>query len=84
MKIAVQTGMGELEAILMAKGYEVVPFREGGTGIKMTILNDIDEEYEEIDPVTFMGEGDNAMILLDASRLSQSEILTYCEKYMKA
>ncbi len=84
MKIAVQTGMGELEAILMAKGYEVVPFREGGTGIKMTILNDIDEEYEEIDPVTFMGEGDSAMILLDASRLSQSEILTYCEKYMKA
>ena len=84
MKIAVQTGMGELEAILMAKGYEVVPFREGGTGIKMTILNDIDEEYEEIDPVTFMGEGDSAMILLDASRLSQSEILTYCEKYTKA
>ena len=84
MKIAIQTGMAEIEAALTAKGYEVVPFREGGTDIKMTILNDIDEEYEEIDPVTFMGEGDSAMILLDASRLSQSEILTYCDKYMKA
>ena len=54
MKIAIQTGMAEIEAALTAKGYEVVPFREGGTGIKMTILNDIDEEYEEMDPVTFM------------------------------
>lgn len=83
MKIAIQNGLGELESALTAKGFEVVPYRDGGTDIKMTILNDVDEEYEEIDPVTFMGEGESAMILLDASRLSQTEIVGYCEKYMR-
>lgn len=82
MKIAVQSGMDALMETLKSKGYEVVAFREGGSDIKITVLNDIDEEYEEIDPVTFMGEGENEMVLLDASRLSQDQILAYVEKYM--
>ena len=83
MKIAIQTGLNDLAELLKIKGYEVVPFREGGQNIRITILNDIDEEYEEMDPVTFMGEEDEQMVLLDASRLSQKEILTYVEKYMQ-
>jgi len=83
MKIAIQTGLNDLAELLKIKGYEVVPFREGGQDIRITILNDIDEEYEEMDPVTFMGEQDEEMVLLDASRLSQKEILTYVEKYMQ-
>lgn len=83
MKIAIQTGLNDLAELLKIKGYEVVPFREGGQDIRITILNDIDEEYEEIDPVTFMGVEDEQMVLLDASRLSQKEILTYVEKYMQ-
>lgn len=83
MKIAIQAGLGDLEAVLKMKGYDVVPFREGGENIKITILNDIDEVYEEIDPVTFMGEEGEEMVLLDASRLSQTEILAYVAKYIQ-
>ncbi|MCA0386751.1 MAG: YkuS family protein [Firmicutes bacterium] len=83
MKIAIQTGLGELSEILKAKGFEVVPFRQGGNDVKITILNDIDEVYEEIDPVTFMGEEGEEMVLLDAGKLSQAEIIAYVEKYMQ-
>ncbi len=83
MKIAIQAGLGDLEAVLKMKGYDVVPFREGGENIKITILNDIDEEYEEINPVTFMGDEGEEMVLLDASRLSQTEILAYVAKYIQ-
>ncbi|OJV66655.1 MAG: hypothetical protein BGO41_04335 [Clostridiales bacterium 38-18] len=83
MKIAIQAGLSELTQMLRAKGYEVVPFRDGGQNIRITILNDVDEEYEEIDPVTFMGDGEGEMVLLDASRLSQTEIFAYVEKYMQ-
>lgn len=83
MKIAIQTGLGELSEELRSKGYDVVSYRDGGEGIKMTILNDIDEEYEEMNPVTFMGEGEDEMVILDASRLSKTEIFAYVEKYMK-
>ena len=81
MKIAVQTGLDDIMTILKEKNYDVVPYKEGGTDIKITILNDIDEEYEEIDPVCFMGEGDDEMVLLDASRLSQEDVIKYVEKY---
>lgn len=83
MKIAIQTGLGELSEILKAKGFVVVPFRQGGNDVKITILNDIDEVYEEIDPVTFMGEEGEEMVLLDAGKLSQAEIIAYVEKYMQ-
>lgn len=81
MKIAIQTGMENLENALQSKGFEVVPFRNGGENIGITILNGIDEEYEEMDPVTFMGEGLNQMVLLDASRLDENKIIEYVEKY---
>ncbi|HAS73239.1 MAG TPA: hypothetical protein DCS67_03750 [Clostridiales bacterium UBA8960] len=83
MKIAIQAGLGDLEAILKMKGYDVVPYRDGGDNIKITILNDVDEVYEEIDPVTFMGESDDEMVLLNASRLTQAEILAYVSKYIQ-
>ncbi len=82
MKIAIQSGLGELTEILKSKGYDVVPFRDGGSDIRITIINDIDEEYEEIDPVTFMGQGENEMVLLDASKLNQVEVIAFVEKYM--
>ncbi|GAB6108500.1 YkuS family protein [Fusibacter bizertensis] len=82
MKIAIQVGLGELTEKLKSKGYEVVPFRDGGSDIRITIINDVDEEYEEIDPVTFMGQGDNEMVLIDASKLSQTEVIAYVDKYM--
>lgn len=82
MKIAIQVGLGELTEKLKSKGYDVVPFRDGGSDIRITIINDVDEEYEEIDPVTFMGQGDNEMVLIDASKLSQTEIIAYVDKYM--
>lgn len=82
MKIAIQSGLGELTEILKSKGYDVVPFRDGGSDIRITIINDVDEEYEEIDPVTFMGQGENEMVLLDASKLNQVEVIAFVEKYM--
>lgn len=81
MKIAVQTGLNEIFETLKAKGYEVVPYRDGGSDIKVTVINDVDEEYEEIEPVSFMGEGDNQMVVLDATVLSHDQVVSYVQKY---
>lgn len=81
MKIAVQTGLNNIMDTLKGKGYTVVPYRDGGTDIKVTIINDVDEEYEEIEPVSFMGEGDSAMVVIDATKLSQEQVVQYVEKY---
>ncbi len=81
MKIAVQTGLNEIMETLKGKGYNVVPYRDGGTDIKVTIINDVDEEYEEIEPVSFMGEGDSSMVVIDATRLSQDQVIHFVEKY---
>ncbi len=83
MKIAIGAGMAHLEEKLMSKGYDVVPYRDSGMDIKIAIVNDIDEEYEEIDPVTFYGNGESEMILLNASRLSEDQVMIYVEKYTK-
>ncbi len=82
MKIAIQSGMHDLEMALKEKGYEVVAYEDGGTDIKITIINDVDEAYEEIDPVTFYGTEEDAMVLLDASALSREDVLKYVDKYM--
>lgn len=81
MKIAIQTGLKSLEELLKAKGYDVVPFRESGLGVKISIVNDIDEAYEEIDPVTFYGPEGDEMVLLNATQLSEEDILRYVDKY---
>lgn len=81
MKIAIQTGLKTLEELLKNKGYDVVPFRESGLGVKISILTDIDEAYEEIDPVTFYGPEGDEMVLLNATQLSEEDILRYVEKY---
>ncbi len=83
MRIAVQTGLNELMETLKNKGYNVVPYRQGGDNIKITIINDVDEEYEEIQPVSFMGEGENEMVVIDATKLSQNQVIHFVEKYAK-
>lgn len=81
MKIAIQTGLKTLEELLKNKGYNVVPFRESGLGVKISIVTDIDEAYEEIDPVTFYGPEGDEMVILNATQLSEEDILRYVEKY---
>ncbi|MBM7561034.1 YkuS family protein [Fusibacter tunisiensis] len=81
MKIAIQRGLENIETLLTEKGYQTVRYGDGGKGIGITVINDVDEAYEEIDPVTFYGTGEKAMILLNASKLSDEEILKYVKKY---
>lgn len=82
MKIAIQAGMKEIELALKEKGYQVIPYGESSDDIKMTIINDVVSEYEEIDPVTFYGPKNAEMILLDGGKLKWEEILYYVEKYI--
>lgn len=82
MKIAIQAGMHDIEETLKEKGYDVVAYGDGGSDIRITIINDVDESYEEIDPVTFYGTEEDAMILLDASALSKEDVIKYVDKYM--
>lgn len=81
MKIAVQAGMSQIETLLKDKGYHVVPYGDSDQEVKITIINDVVEEYEEIDPVTFYGPEGSEMVLLDGSKLSSDDILKYVEKY---
>ncbi len=81
MKITIQTGLGELERQLGTMGYELIPYRGGSAQTKVCIINNVDEAYEEIDPVTFMGTGENEVVLLDASRLSSEDVLKFVSKY---
>lgn len=81
MKIAIQKGMENIESLLNEKGFETVQYGDEEMPVRITIINDVDEVYEEIDPVTFYGSESKGMVLLNASRLTEEEILKYVEKY---
>lgn len=81
MKIAIQKGLERVEGILREKGFETVLYGEEDRPVGITIINGVDDVYEEIDPVTFYGGKTTGMVLLNASRLSEEEILKYVEKY---
>ena len=81
MKIAIQTGLETVKKQLEGMGYFVVDFATGGQGAQINIINNVDEAYEEIDPVTYMKSGAEDVMILDASRLSEEDIVRYVSKY---
>ncbi len=77
MKIAVQRGLESLSKKLAERGYEVVSYRESGLDSRVMIIHDVDAEYEEIESVSYFGEGENRTMVLDASRLTSDQIFDY-------
>lgn len=81
MKIAIQPGLDHIKKHLEGMGYFVVDYANSGTGAHINIINNVDEAYEEIDPVTYMKSGSDDVMILDASRLSEEDIVRYVSKY---
>jgi len=82
MKIAIQNGLEVLQETLISKGYEVVPYRESGMDSNITIINNIDASYEEMEPVSIIGMGSEKMLVLNASMLSTEQVLVQIENFM--
>lgn len=80
-RVSLQKGLEAIREKLTAKGYDVVDYGEDGKNVKVTVINNVEGAYEEIDPVSFFGEGDNEMVVLDASKLTEDQIMKYVEKY---
>jgi len=78
MKIAIQSDLQVLDLLLKEKGYETVPYRQSGMDCHVAIINNIDEEYEEMEPVSYLGD---QMMILNASRLSQEQVLSHIKNF---
>jgi hypothetical protein len=83
LKISIQKGMAALEQALILKGHDVVPYRQSGSGAKVNIINNIDAEYEEMEPVSYIGAGENEVMILNASQMSVDQVLTHVEKFSR-
>lgn len=81
MKIAIQSGLEGIKRQLEGMGYFVVDYADGGIGANINIIHNVDEAYEEIDPVTYMKSGTSDVMILDASKLSEEDVVRYVSKY---
>jgi hypothetical protein len=75
--------MAALEQALILKGHEVVPYRQSGAGARVNIINNIDAEYEEMEPVSYIGAGAGEVMILNASQLSEDQVLAHVEKFSR-
>lgn len=76
MKISIQTGMTELENLLKKEGYDVVKYGDNDMDAHVTIINDVDMAYEEIEPVQCHGK----MLVINADNMSPEKVLEAIKK----
>jgi phage-related minor tail protein len=76
VKISIQPGMTNIEKLLRDEGYEVVNFGKNDMDANVSIINDVDMAYEEIDPVQFHGK----QLVINADNMTPEMILTAIQK----
>ncbi len=79
VKISVQPGMADVEKLLKTEGYEVVKYGHGDMDAHVTIINDVDMAYEEIEPVQQHGK----QLVINADNMTPEMILTTIQKRTK-
>lgn len=80
LKIAVQEDLHELTDLLKSNGYNVVKVKESGLDADVSIIDDVDMEYEEMQPIEIVGEGEKQMVVINASHVTNDEILRYLKE----
>ncbi len=78
VKISVQPGMADVEKLLKTEGYEVVKYGHNDMDAHVTIINDVDMAYEEIEPVEVHGK----QLVINADNMTPEMILTTIQKRM--
>ncbi len=74
-KIAVQSGLSEVEAALKKEGFDVYKYGTAGFDADVTVITGIDEAYEEIQPAQYHANGKKKMLVVDATNSSTEVIL---------
>lgn len=76
IKVSIQPGMTDVEKMLRNEGYEVVKFGHNDMDANVSIINDVDMAYEEIDPVQLHGK----QLVINADTMSPEKILEAIKK----
>ncbi len=76
VKVSIQPGMPEVESLLKKEGYHVVQFGNGDMDANVSILNNLDMAYEEIEPISCHGK----QLVINADSLTPEMILNAIRK----
>ncbi len=83
LKIAVQSGLGEVEAALKQEGFDVYKYGTAGLDADVTIITGIDEAYEEIQPAEYHANGKKKMLVIDGTNSTTDVILKRVHDFIK-
>ncbi len=82
-KISIQAGMQDIETLLKSEGYEVVAFGHDDMDADVSIINDVDMSYEEIEPAQCRtGLNGKEMLVINASNMTPNKVLELVNKNM--
>ena len=82
-KIAIQSGLNEVETVLRNEGYDVYKYGHAGLDADITIITGIDEAYEEIQPDQYRSNGKKSMLVIDATNSKTEDILERVHKHTR-
>ncbi len=80
-KISIQKGIPDIEKALREAGHEVVYYGDHDMDADVTIICDVDEAYEEIEPVQcHIGKDEeHGMLVIDATNMTPEQVLKHVE-----
>lgn len=81
-KIAVQSGLSEVEEALRNEGFDVYRYGSAGLDADVTIITGIDEAYEEIQPAQYHANGKKKMLVIDGTNSTTETILKRVHDYL--
>lgn len=82
-KIAIQSGLNEVENVLKNEGFDVYPYGKAGLDADITIITGVDEAYEEIQPAQYHANGKKQMLVIDATNTTPEKVLERVHKFTK-
>lgn len=77
VKIAVQNGLSEVEALLKEEGYDVYKYGHAGMDANVTIITGTDGAYEEIEPAQRHGK----MLVINATHITTEAVVAQVHRY---
>jgi hypothetical protein len=76
VKISIQPGMSDVETLLKKEGYHVVKYGDNDMDANVSILNNLDMAYEEIEPISCHGK----QLVINADSMTPEMILNAVKK----
>ncbi len=76
VKISIQPGMSDVETLLKKEGYHVVRYGDNDMDANVSILNNLDMAYEEIEPISCHGK----QLVINADSMTPEMILNAVKK----